>query len=139
MPRRIPVRPVHDSALGVPLVLTGKFNGRSRAQPVNSRRQVVVVSNEQRLAGRKANDEALVPRTLRVVFQYLCNDTTAAHFNPALVIAISRGESIPITFLPQACRFCGLGRRARLEDSMLQSQRVNDAQQADEGDYFPHW
>jgi hypothetical protein len=48
---RIMVRPVHDTAFRIPLVLAVKFDPIADLQGTNSGRQVDVVGNKYRLAG----------------------------------------------------------------------------------------
>ena len=65
----IVMRPVDEPTLRVPFVDTGECDQVSRPQGSEPRRDVDVVSEEKRLAGRKTQDEALVAGALVVVRQ----------------------------------------------------------------------
>ena len=65
--RRIVMRPVNDPAFRVPLVLPEEFDRIADVQGRDRRRKVDVVRHQQRLPGRKPQDEALVPAAFVVV------------------------------------------------------------------------
>src|SRR5260370_13185858 len=99
MPARIPVSPVHHTALPVPLILAGNLAGRAGPQPFDPWRQVEVVCDEHRLPGWQTNDEPLMPGTLRIVFQHLGNDPMTPHFDAARVTPVGRAEGIFVPVL----------------------------------------
>jgi len=61
------MRPMHHATSVVPFVFASEIDGVADGQILNSRGQVDVVGEEQRLTGRKLHDESLVTATLIVV------------------------------------------------------------------------
>jgi hypothetical protein len=140
---------MHHATLPVPFVLADKLNRRPGAQPVDSRREIEVVRDQNRLTGGKTENESLVPCTLGVVSQDLRNDPMATDLDAALVIAVRGGEGLFFALLRRSrassdlWMFTGGSRRFRprpcgsmVEHSVLECQRVNDAQQSEESEQF---
>jgi hypothetical protein len=146
---RVTVRPMHHATLPVPFVLADELDRRAGPQPVDSGSEIEVVRDQNRLTRGEPENESLVPCTLDVVFQDLRNDPMATDLNAALVIAVRGGERLLIALLRRSrassdlwmftgggCRFqprpCG----SVVEHSVLECQRVNDAQQSEESEQF---
>lgn len=67
------VGPVHDAALRVPLVLAEDADLIPRCQPLQARRQVQIVGNQQGLAAIGHDNEALMRRSVAIVAQCALN------------------------------------------------------------------
>src|SRR5882757_4519281 len=78
MTARVPMSPVHHTALPVPFVLAGELDRRARPQTLDPRRKIEVVGDEHRLPRWQAHDESLMPGALGVVLQDLGNDPASA-------------------------------------------------------------
>ena len=79
----IVVGPVNNAALRVPFVHTIERDGISRFQRRNSRCQVNVMRDEQRLTGRKRDDEALMTTTISIVGEKLRHYAFSLNLNAA--------------------------------------------------------
>jgi len=66
---RVMVRPMDDPAFFVPDILTVEADTVAYLESVDSRGDVDVMRDQQRLSRRKLNDESLVSRTVQIVFQ----------------------------------------------------------------------
>jgi hypothetical protein len=75
--RRIPVSPMHDSAFGVPLVLSAVLNNVALFQIIDARREIDVVRDEQRLPRLQTNNEALMATAVGVIGKNPGNDSSA--------------------------------------------------------------
>ena len=64
---RIMVCPMDNSAFFVPDILAIKADAVAYLQSVNSRGDINIVRDQQRLSRRKLNDESLVSRTVQIV------------------------------------------------------------------------
>ena len=69
LPLRIMVRPMNNPTFVVPHILTIKSHSVTYYQTVDSRSDVDIVTDQQRLSGRKLNDESLVSRTIYIIRQ----------------------------------------------------------------------
>ena len=69
----ITMRPMYYAALGVPLEHAVERDGVTRFQRGKARREVDVVSNEQRLARSKGQNKALVTAAFVVIGKQLCD------------------------------------------------------------------
>ena len=65
----IVMRPVDDAALVVPFVLAAELHGVAHCQTADPRSDVDVVSHQERLTGRKTQDETLVTPAVCVIRQ----------------------------------------------------------------------
>ena len=83
---RVPVRPVHEATLLVPLVNPAKPDPVPHADR-HALRQVEVVGDQQRLATRQLHDEALVPPAVIIVGDQADDDAGA--FYPAIVVGLA--------------------------------------------------
>ncbi len=135
------MRPMYDATLCIPLVLSGEFDRRSRAQIVDTWSQIEVVGYEERLTRRQPDDEALVPGSLNIVSQHPGNDATAANLHAAQMIAVRHRQKCLVTGrrTRTSLRFDLCGSARAMESPLLQGQRRDDAQKTDEREQLSHW
>jgi hypothetical protein len=93
---RVPVRPVDDAASVVPLVLTIEGNHIANADGRHSRRQIDVMSDQERASAIEFDDESLVPATIIVIGQHTYDFTTAHYLLPTTPVAINRNGIIAV-------------------------------------------
>lgn len=82
---RIVMRPVNESALFVPFVFSVERDGIASTEGGDSRGEVNVVGNQQRLSGFKTQDEALVAAAVIVIGKYLHDDAFTCDLNATLL------------------------------------------------------
>ena len=75
------MRPVHEPALRVPDVFAFEFDLIPGAEVRDTRRDVDVVRDEDRLPRRKADEESLMPAPSCVVGEYARHDAGAVDAN----------------------------------------------------------
>jgi len=61
------VRPMHQAAFRVPDIFTIEGYAVSLAQPLESRRQIDIVRNQNCLSRRKTDNKSLVPTSFNVI------------------------------------------------------------------------
>jgi len=88
------MRPVHNAALIVPLVLALEAHGISDGQGLDTWREVDVVGDQQGLSGVEFNDEALVPAAVVVVGEDPGDGATALSDEVAAMFGESRSEDV---------------------------------------------
>src|SRR3954453_19266125 len=74
---------MHDSALGVPSVLSAVLHSVSLLQIIDARRQIDVVGNQERLPGLQAKNEALMATAIVVVGENAGNDPSPLNLSIA--------------------------------------------------------
>jgi hypothetical protein len=124
------VCPVNDATLVVPFIFPGKLNGIARPQVLDSRREIDVISEEDRLTLRQPDDEALMSGALQIVFQNSSDDSLSANLDPPLMVSVSIRQSRIVT---TALRRCGV-----IKDAMLYRQCIGDTQQTYECQQLSH-
>lgn len=78
---RVSVGPVDEAAFCVPLVHTTESDGVACLDRVDARRKINVVRNQERLARRQCQDEALVTATFGVGSQELCDNALTCNLS----------------------------------------------------------
>jgi hypothetical protein len=121
---------VNDATLIVPFIFPGELNGIARPQVLDSRREIDVISQEERLALRQPDDEALMSGALQIVFQNSSNDSLSANLDSPLMVSVGVRQSRIVT--------TAVRRRRVIEDAMLYCQRIGDTQQAYESQQLSH-
>ena len=91
---RIVVRPVDHATPWVPLVVAGELDPVSTADARDTRRDVDVVRDQQRLARVELDDEALMPRALDVVRKNADDGGGAGDMKAALPLAVRGREDL---------------------------------------------
>src|SRR5262245_35620707 len=81
------MRPVHDTALGIPLVLTPKAERGSHLDIRNPRRQRDVVRDQDGQPRRQSHDEALMRRSFAIILEHPVDDAPRRHHDSAGFIA----------------------------------------------------
>ena len=90
----VAVCPVNHAAFGVPFILAAERHQVAFAKPDNSRCQIDVVRDEQRLARGKRHDEALMPPSVVVVREHPSHDALPFHLNVAGALLEGAGECL---------------------------------------------
>ena len=80
---RVMMRPMDDTALFVPDILTVEADTVAYLESVDSRGDVDVMRDQQRLSRRKLNDESLASRTVQIVGQNANHRALAFDLNVA--------------------------------------------------------
>ena len=90
----VAVCPVDHAALGVPFILAAERHHVAFAKADNSRRQIDVVRDEQRLTRGERHDEALMPASVVVVREHPANDALPFHLHVARALLEGAGERL---------------------------------------------
>jgi len=95
----IVMRPVENTALGIPLVFSEEGNLIAFGQGSNSRYEIDVVGHQQCLSGIQFQDKPLVPAPLAILRQEFNNDTPPLDLDAAQLFFKSITDRIGMALL----------------------------------------
>ncbi|MDT4955716.1 MAG: hypothetical protein QOJ02_3854 [Acidobacteriota bacterium] len=84
--------PVNHAAFGISFILAAERHHVAFAKPDNSRCQINVVRDEQRLARGERHDEALMPAAVVIIREHPLNNALPFHLNVARASLERAGE-----------------------------------------------
>jgi hypothetical protein len=90
---RVPVRPVHNTALFIPCIFAVKFHLIPLPQRTDPRRNIDIMRNQNRLTRRQLHDKPLMPRTAIIVRQYLDHNALSLHLHIAYMMQKTIGKN----------------------------------------------
>ena len=85
---RIMMRPVNNTTLRVPFVLTEKFNPIAFSKGINTRSKINVVGDKNSLTRGQPKNEPLVSTSLQIIRQNVNYHTRTSHLYVALPVFI---------------------------------------------------
>jgi hypothetical protein len=141
--RRVPVGPMDDTALGIPFVYPVEADRVAFRKPGNPGRQIDVVGDQNGLAGRQAQHEALVAAAFVVIRQQGADDTVTNDLDAAALCAECVGDRVVrLRLAASAARSGGIGRRTGADEWQLEAGGIPAAHkgghQCEQQDLFFH-
>ena len=99
----VTVCPVNHAAFGVPFVFAAEGHQIAFAKSDDSRRQIDVVRDQQRLSRRKRHNKALMPAAVIVVREHSKNDALPFHLQVSRVLSKARANTSSLGLPVRKC------------------------------------